>query len=151
MTKSAVSHANLNKLSRNNKSKKIISILSEFLELQNCDILEIGTGSGYIIRDLSKISKSGSSVDINDERVIKSGYSFRKLNDEHLPFKDNSFDIVISNHVIEHLPNQELHLSALHGKTYRPPKFLGYRMDLISNIQNYKIKHNQFYLLSKWI
>lgn len=114
MTKSAVSHANLNKLSRNNKSKKIISILSEFSELRNCDILEIGTGSGYIINHLSKISKSASSVDINDERKIKSGYSFRKINDEHLPFKDNSFDIILSNHVIEHLPNHELHLSEIY-------------------------------------
>ena len=49
MTKSEISHARLEELSRHKKSKKIISILSEFTDLQNCNILDIGTGSGHII------------------------------------------------------------------------------------------------------
>ena len=42
--------------------------------------------------------------------MIKSGYSFKKVSDGHLPFDDNTFDVVISNHVIEHIPNQKLHI-----------------------------------------
>ena len=94
--------------------KKIISILSDFKKLENCDVLEIGTGSGYISNVLSKNCKSMNSVDINDERLEKTGYQFKKINDENLPFTDNRFDIVISNHVIEHVPNQELHINEIY-------------------------------------
>jgi len=114
MVKSEISHARLEELSRHKKSKKIISILSKFRDLKNCSILDIGTGSGHIINDISKLCKSASSVDLYDERMIKSGYSFKKIDDEHLPFENNTFDIVISNHVIEHVPNQKLHLSEIY-------------------------------------
>jgi len=96
MVKSEISHARLEELSRHKKSKKIISILSKFRDLKNCSILDIGTGSGHIINDISKLCKSASSVDLYDERMIKSGYSFKKIDDEHLPFENNTFDIVIS-------------------------------------------------------
>ncbi len=113
MNKSVISHANLDEKSRLIKSKKIITILEENTNLNDCNLLEIDTGSGIISSELAKHSKTVSSVDINDERLIKSGYFFQKVVDENLPFEDNKFDVVVSNHVIEHIPNQELHIDEI--------------------------------------
>jgi 2-polyprenyl-3-methyl-5-hydroxy-6-metoxy-1,4-benzoquinol methylase len=52
-------------------------------------------------------------VDVNDERIITSGYAFTQVTGTLLPFPDTSFDVVISNHVIEHVgepPEQLAHL-----------------------------------------
>jgi len=104
----------LNKESRMKKANKIISILNENCDLSNCKILDIGTGSGYIIHQISKNCKEAYSVDLEDDRKIKEGYIFKKVVDERIPFKDNTFDVVISNYVIEHIPDQKLHLNEIH-------------------------------------
>ena len=107
------SYAQLEGLSRHRKANKIIFVLNEFIDLSKCNVLDIGVGSGHISSDIAKKSKSLFGVDMYDERVIKSGYSFKKVNTEHLPFDDNKFDVVISNHVIEHVPNQVLHVEEI--------------------------------------
>lgn len=108
------SHAILEKNSRIKKAKKIISVIENFSDLEFSSVLDIGTGSGHIINIISQECKSATSVDVKDERIVKSNYLFKKINNENLPFDDNSFDIVISNHVIEHVPSQKLHISEIH-------------------------------------
>ena len=73
-------------------------------------ILEVGTGAGYIAHALSEHAKSVDSVDIVDDRKIKTGYKQKIVPDEALPYKDGQFDIVITNHVLEHVPDQETHM-----------------------------------------
>ena len=99
---------------RHKKAKKIISILNRFVNLSRCNVLDIGTGSGNIIQDISKECKKATSVDIYDDRIVTQGYSFKKVDDEYLPFKDSSFDVVISNHTIEHVHNQKLHIAEMY-------------------------------------
>jgi len=96
---------------RINKALKIRKVLNKFKDLKNCKILDIGTGSGIIAYDIGKVSKKVYSVDLEDKRIYSKNYIFKKVKDEILPFKDNYFDIVISNHVIEHVKDYELHLS----------------------------------------
>jgi len=112
--KSEKSHARLDQSSRHTKAKKIISVLQKFIDLKECNVLDIGTGSGNIIADIAKHCKSAISVDMHDERQVKTGYTFKKVDNEKLPFKDNTFDAAISNHVFEHVPNQTLHLAEIH-------------------------------------
>jgi SAM-dependent methyltransferase len=48
--------------------------------------------------------------------VIRKGYEFNMLEGVSLPFDDDTFDLVISNHVIEHVggkPEQMTHLSEI--------------------------------------
>ena len=52
-------------------------------------------------------------MDLHDERMVKSGYSFHNVGDEQLPFEDDMLDVVLSNHIIEHMPNQESHISEI--------------------------------------
>lgn len=112
--KSDASHARLDEWSRHSKASKIVAILKEHCDLKHSSLLDIGTGSGHIISDISTHCKKATSVDMFDERKIRKGYSFRKVGNEKLPFPNNTFDVAISNHVLEHVPNQSLHLSEIH-------------------------------------
>jgi ubiquinone/menaquinone biosynthesis C-methylase UbiE len=107
--RSSSSHAILEQESRKRKAKKIVAVLNEYTLIKDSKILDIGTGSGDIPAELSLVSTEVYSIDIVDERKIKKGYTFIKTKDESLPYADNSFDVVITNHVIEHTPNQDKH------------------------------------------
>jgi ubiquinone/menaquinone biosynthesis C-methylase UbiE len=72
-------------------------------------MLDIGTGAGYIAQYFAARAPSLLSVDVVDERVAR-GFDFRLVANELLPSADASHDVVISNHVIEHVDDQERHL-----------------------------------------
>lgn len=99
-----------NKASREKKIRKIKKILAQEYSQKPRSLLDIGTGGGFIAASFAADGLKVSSVDVVDYRVTKKGYTFKLVNDEVLPFKDKSFDIVISNQVIEHVPNASLHL-----------------------------------------
>lgn len=105
------SHAALDEQSRFQKAQRIKSALGIEKE-KNLRILDIGTGAGYISRELSWNHKL-TSIDVVDERVVKDGFEFRMVDSAELPFTDNSFDIVVSNQVVEHVPEQDIHISEI--------------------------------------
>lgn len=111
--KSNASHAVLDIKSRKTKARTIIEILKHYKNIKESRILDIGTGSGVISSEIRKISKKVYSVDIVDERVIKNNFAFRMVKGEKLPFKNNEFDIIISNHVMAHVKNDGLHLKEI--------------------------------------
>ncbi|RKZ78692.1 MAG: hypothetical protein DRR19_26020 [Candidatus Parabeggiatoa sp. nov. 1] len=98
---------------RKSKAKKISKIINDFTEhsLKNARLLDIGTGNGEISHFLSK-EFDVISVDIEDHRNSTEGYMFL-ITTESLPFPDEYFDVVVSNHVIEHVSDQQLHLSEI--------------------------------------
>lgn len=105
--RSDISHAILEKSSRIRKAAKIQAIMNEVTDFTKAKILDVGTGSGQIAHEFSKTARKVSSIDVVDERRQKGGYNFYISKDDALPFKSNSFDIVVANHVIEHIPNQK--------------------------------------------
>lgn len=111
--KSNASHAVLDIKSRKTKARTIIEILKHYKNIKESRILDIGTGSGVISSEIRKISKKVYSVDVVDERVIKNNFAFRMVKGEKLPFKNNEFDIIISNHVMAHVKNDGLHLKEI--------------------------------------
>lgn len=100
---------------RRDKAMKMISILGEFGRgdgRERLSLLDIGTGNGEIARYLSEFYNV-VSVDVVDQRIVQDGFTFVQLDGEELPFPDKSFDVVISNHVIEHMANADIHLSEI--------------------------------------
>lgn len=115
-----MSHASYNIEHRQRKADKIIGILEVHRPLLGLRILEVGTGSGVIASRLAQaVGPDGTVIatDIADQRIVHKGYSFIPVTDTCLPFPDASFDIVVSNHVLEHvgpLPEQLHHLREIH-------------------------------------
>ncbi len=99
-------HALLDLASRRLKGIKIEKLLGLTDKKIKYRLLEIGTGSGGIAHYFacqSELQCEVTAVDTADQRLEKQGYTFVKVHDTQLPFEDESFDIVISNHVIEHV------------------------------------------------
>ncbi|MBP9854328.1 MAG: class I SAM-dependent methyltransferase [Candidatus Omnitrophica bacterium] len=108
------SYAAMGEETRLRKAEKILSVVRSYVKLSECDLLDIGTGSGHIIQIISRECKSATSVNLTDERIVKDGYTFRQVEDVNLPFPNESFHVVISNQVIEHIPPQDIHLKEIH-------------------------------------
>lgn len=79
-------------------------------------MLEIGCGSGFIVDHFSKLGygpENSYAVDVRDERQIKDSFQSQHVNDVTLPFNSETFEFIITNHVIEHfgkVENQKKHL-----------------------------------------
>src|SRR3989338_5146868 len=92
----------------------IFFVILKIFNFGNSKSLDVGCGNGIITRNLGKICKEIIGVDIEDKRLIKEGYKFILIKDEKLPFKDNTFDVVISNQVIEHVNDQDDHIKEIY-------------------------------------
>lgn len=98
-------HAVLDLASRRWKGLKIERLLG-LPDVRPVRMLEIGTGSGGIAHYFGS-HPSGrfavDAVDVTDTRLVTDGYRFNRVESTDLPFGDAVFDVVITNHVIEHV------------------------------------------------
>lgn len=96
--------------SRRTKAAKIVNLIEQHRPLAGARLLEIGTGGGVITSLLAEhVGSEGEvwSVDVEDLRVSTDGYNFRQVDGTVLPFEDDEFDVVVSNHTIEHVGSRE--------------------------------------------
>jgi phosphatidyl-myo-inositol dimannoside synthase len=110
-------HAVLDLASRKLKGMKIEKILHLNNNEKKMRLLEIGTGSGGIAHYFACQTNQTYevvAVDTLDQRLVKEGYQFVLVKDTHLPFANESFDIVISNHCIEHVGEDDAQKNHLH-------------------------------------
>lgn len=112
-------HAVLDLPSRAFKARKIEAVLGLEPGEVPLRILEIGAGSGGIAHYFGthrSLRCDVDAVDVQDARQVFEGYRFHRVEGVELPFEDASFDVVISNHVIEHVGGaqvQERHLAEM--------------------------------------
>lgn len=67
-------------------------------------VLDVGCGEGYVAAELARGGASVSMVDIVDIRRVAGG-TFRRFDGTHLPFDDGTFDLVMLNFVLHHVPD----------------------------------------------
>jgi len=105
-----------NRLAKAKKIEKIIELEKKIRSEQK--LLEVGTGSGGIAFYFANYHQQKVfAVDVIDNRQFRDGYNFQLVTDTKLPYEDNFFDIVISNHVIEHVgekQQQQEHLDEIY-------------------------------------
>ncbi|MGE8564607.1 MAG: class I SAM-dependent methyltransferase [Acinetobacter bohemicus] len=112
-------HASLDIVTRIVKAQKIEILLELKPTSKPLRILEIGCGSGGIAHYFAvqqTLKCHVSAVDVHDNRIICDHYDFQNVEGVKLPFNNNTFDIVITNHVIEHVgeaPQQLTHLKEI--------------------------------------
>ena len=123
-------HAVTDLASRRFKALKIERLLGLQQLPQPIRLLEIGCGSGGIAHYFathSSLQCSVTAVDVHDNRQVRDGYVYHSVEGVQLPFGDQQFDAVISNHVIEHVGDaaaQLVHLQEIRrvlaptGKAY---------------------------------
>lgn len=110
---------------------EFLSYLDLFPEKHYGKVLELGCGIGYQSAFLSKICDEVIATDLADEDVathapgMKSAELLHKQLDisniklltcsaEALPFPDQTFDMVYSSHVLEHIPDQQKALKEIY-------------------------------------
>ena len=109
-------HAILDSDSRRLKAQKIARLVESARPLAGARVLDIGAGSGHIASNFAGfVGDEGEvwAVDVNDQRQTNEGYRFKPVTGTELPFEDDAFDVVLSNHVIEHLGDRAAQLHHL--------------------------------------
>lgn len=102
------------------RGKEILNSLLKTIKLfhngDNDWILDVGTGTGLFSTALTRLGYNIIGIDINAQmlsfaasKVKKNGCHFEGVlsSAEHLPFPDNSFNIVISTNAIHHFKLQQ--------------------------------------------
>lgn len=109
-------HAITDLASRRLKAMKIERLLDLDSLVGPIRLLEIGTGSGGIAHYFAThptLQCTVTAVDVNDNRQVHDGYEYLAVQGVKLPFDDAQFDVVISNHVIEHVGDNATQLEHL--------------------------------------
>lgn len=106
-----VHKAELNTANRRRlKAQKIEALLN--CPIQGVDLLDLGAGSGHLSDYFLERGANVSAADTDGYRYMSSA-PFFEVKGQALPFTDASFDIVIFNHVLEHVGDRPAQRQAL--------------------------------------
>jgi 2-polyprenyl-3-methyl-5-hydroxy-6-metoxy-1,4-benzoquinol methylase len=102
----------LDEANRTQKAKKIAAIVEHFLgrtDLTNLKVLDIGCSGGIVASVLQSHGADVVGVDIDvpgvtrGQAMVGNRVAFVLADAEGLPFRDHCFDVVVCNHVYEHV------------------------------------------------
>ena len=101
------------------RGKFVVSLIEREIKCKELTILDMGSGQGGTANILSE-KNNVFSLDIDLERLNSQkdiDHELFRINGNALqvPLKNNSFDLIILQDVIEHLPDPEKIISVLHG------------------------------------
>ncbi len=105
-TETRQAHAVTDLPSRQHKALKIERLLGLQPGIAPLELLEIGCGSGGISHYFAThptLPCHVTAVDVHDNRQVQGSYDYVPVQGVGLPFAPERFDVVISNHVIEHV------------------------------------------------
>jgi SAM-dependent methyltransferase len=107
---------------RTQKFKKILSVIEDFHpQTQSLTCLDIGCSSGIITSLLGDHFKLAIGLDIDEEAVRyarthspSSRVEFLMGDSMALPFRDGSIDVIVCNHIYEHVPESNRLMDEIH-------------------------------------
>ncbi|MGA2285162.1 MAG: class I SAM-dependent methyltransferase [Dehalococcoidia bacterium] len=83
-----------------------LALIRRQASLEGARILDVGCGIGAYVRRMGELSDRVYGVDVDEQRVRRGSASIPNLMiavGERLPFRDNCFDVILLNEVIEHV------------------------------------------------
>lgn len=100
-------------------------IFSQFEFGENSKILELGSGNGDLWQNKTDSLPSGAHLTLSDfsdgmVRILNEKYGGREnidcmqINAQNIPFADNSFDVIIANSMLYHVPDLDKAVSEIH-------------------------------------
>ena len=113
---------------RRKKAAKLIAVVRHALGVQTLDGLravDVGCSAGFIADELALAGATTSGVDIDEPGLAKARARFGERVDfqlargEDLPFDDASVDVVVLNHIYEHVVDPEAVVADIH-RVLRP-------------------------------
>lgn len=134
-------------LEANKKFLRKVDIL-----VKNHKILEIGCGAGSMTAYLHSLGYDIKGIDPSEDLLdyAKKKHpqcKFLRMNGEKLSFKDNSFDVVLSFDVFEHITNSNKHLREVKRVLKKEGYYLLQTPNKLTNIPYSIIKDRSF---TKW-
>lgn len=108
---------------RRTKARKILSILHHYLgrdDLIGLSALDIGCSAGFIADELATDGADTIGVDIDEPALAAARGSyghhvrFVLTSGDALPFPDDSLDVVVFNHIYEHVVDPDAVLTEIH-------------------------------------
>ncbi|HIP31972.1 MAG TPA: class I SAM-dependent methyltransferase [Crocinitomicaceae bacterium] len=111
-------YKSIDTISRNRKTDLNQGCIDAILNSIDADkeelIIDIGCGNGFILNEIASSKKNKSLFGFDLKRPEGDfKFEFTSGNIEQLPYEDNSFDVVLCNHTIEHLLDEEKCVSEL--------------------------------------
>ena len=115
--------AMLDEAKRRQKAAKILAVVRHALgrpDLTGLRALDVGCSAGFIADELAKAGAQTTGVDIDEPGLAKARerfgdrVDFRYAKGESLPFEDGSMDVVVFNHIYEHVVDPEAVVADIH-------------------------------------
>ena len=86
-------------------------MLRQWVRLEGATILDNGCGLGTYLEALGRFSQRRFGLEVEHDRAVQAVHCAEGIVEavgERLPFPDGSFDLVLSNEVIEHVQDDGL-------------------------------------------
>lgn len=115
--------AMLDETKRRKKAQKILAVVRHALgrpDLTGLRALDVGCSAGFIADELALAGAQTTGVDIDEPGLARARerfgdrVEFRLAKGEDLPFADGSMDVVVFNHIYEHVVDPEAVVADLH-------------------------------------
>ena len=90
-------------------SNRFFALLARRYGKRGARLLEIGSGLGHLVAQLEdSFDTYGMDVNywaVNQSKSVVNDSALQAASAQELPYKDNSFNVVIIKHIVEHLPD----------------------------------------------